>query len=74
MINSVFCFVGEENGVKYLKIDKRNKKLEDSILTIWNQEFSGIKYHIKKITHKCKSLTECKGFPDCEKFPKFKVI
>ena len=31
IINKVFCFVGEENAVKYLKIDKRDKKLEDSI-------------------------------------------
>ena len=25
MINKVFCFLGEKNGVKYLKIDKGNK-------------------------------------------------
>ena len=31
MINKVFCFVGEENGVKYLKTDKGNKKLEGSL-------------------------------------------
>ena len=73
MINKVFCFVGEKNGVKYLKIDKGNKKLEDSILTIWNKVFSGIKYNIEKINHKCKSLNECKGFPDCEEFDKIKV-
>ena len=33
MINRVFCFVGEKNGVKYLKIDKGD------VLTIWNQAF-----------------------------------
>ena len=58
---------------KYLKIDKGNKKAEDSILSIWNKVFSEIKYNIKKINHKCKSLSECKGFPDCEKFGKSKV-
>ena len=73
MINKVICFAGGKDGVKYLKIDKGKKKLEDSILTISNQVFSGIKYHIKKISHECKSLSECKGFPDCEEFPKFKV-
>ena len=34
IINKVFCFVGEKNGVKFLKIDKGNKKLEDFILSI----------------------------------------
>ena len=72
MINRVFCFVGEKNGTKYLKIDKGNKKVEDSILSIWNKVFSGMKYNIKKINHKC-LLTECKGFPDCETFSDFKV-
>ena len=33
----------------------------------------GIKYHIKKINHKCKELNECKGFPECETFSEFKV-
>ena len=73
MINKVFCFVGEKNGVKYLKIDKGNKKLEDSILTIWNKVFNGIKYNIKKINHEYKKFSECKGFLDCEKFGKIKV-
>ena len=66
MINRVFCFVGEKNGVKYLSIDRwRINNMESS--------FSGIKYHIKKISHECKELTECKGFPECEEFPKCKV-
>ena len=43
IINKAFCFVGEKNGVKYLKIDK------GEILNKWNQVFSGIKYHINKI-------------------------
>ena len=66
-------FCGRKNGIKYLKIDKGSKKLEDSMLSIWNKVFSGIKYNIKKINHKCKSLNECKGFPDCEEFGKIKV-
>ena len=35
-----------ENGVRYLKIDK------DDVLNKWNQVFSGIKYHIEKISGK----------------------
>ena len=73
IINKVFCFVGEKNGVKYLKIDKENNKLEDSISSIWNKVFSGIKYNIKKINHECKSLDDCKGSPDCEEFGKINV-
>ena len=73
LINRVFCFVGEKNGVKYLKIDKGVGNPSDSVLTFWKQLFSGIKYHIKKISHECKELTECKGFPDCKEFPKCKV-
>ena len=46
IINKVFCFVGEKNGVKYLKIDK----LKHFPSTIWNQVFNGIKYHIEKIS------------------------
>ena len=71
MINKVFCFVGEENNVKYLKIDKGNKKLEDSVPSLWNKVFTGIKHYIKKINHECK-LEECKGFPHCEEFGKIK--
>ena len=74
MINKVFCFVGEQNGIKYLKIDKGNKKLEDLIFSIWNQVFSGIKYHIKKINHECKKFNECKGFLECDEFSRFQVI
>ena len=33
MIKKVFCFVGEKSGVEYLKIDKGNKNIEDSILS-----------------------------------------
>ena len=42
IVNKVFCFVGEKDGVKYLKID------EGEILNKWNQGFNGIKYHINK--------------------------
>ena len=62
IVNRVFCFVGEKNGVKYLKIVKGNKKLEDSILSLWHEVFSAIKYNIKKINHDCKSLDDCKDF------------
>ena len=50
IVNRVFCFVGEKNGVKYLKIDKFAGNHSDSMLNKWNQVFSGIKYHIKKTT------------------------
>ena len=41
----VFCFAGEKNGVKYLKIDKGD------VLNIWNQVFNGIKY--QKVIYDC---------------------
>ena len=74
MINKVFCFLGAKNGVKYLKIDKGNKKLEEPVLSLWNEVFTGIRYYIKKINHECKSLTECKGSPHCENLVKLKLI
>ena len=46
--------------------------MEDSIFSLWNKVFSGIKYNIKKINHKCIS-SECKGFLDCETLSGFKV-
>ena len=49
MINRVFCTVGEENGVKYLKIEKNHS---DLVLNKWNQVFDSIKYHIKKLAMK----------------------
>ena len=42
IVNKAFCFVGEKDGVKYLKIDK------GKILNKWDQVFNGIKYHINK--------------------------
>ena len=42
IVNKVFCFVGEKDGVKYLKIDK------GEILNKWDQVFNGNKYHINK--------------------------
>ena len=45
LIVRVFCFVGEKNGVKYLKIDKGD------VLNKWNQVFKGIKYHIEKMSN-----------------------
>ena len=59
--------------MKYLKIDKGNKKLENSILKTWRKIFSGIKNNIKKINRECKSLNEFKGYPDCEEFGKIKI-
>ena len=47
IINKVFCSVGEENGVKYLKIEKNHC---DPVINKWNQVFDSIKYHIKKIS------------------------
>ena len=44
IVNKVFCFVKENNGVKYLSIDK------SEILNKWNQVFSDIKYHIETIS------------------------
>ena len=45
ILNKVFCIVGEENGVKYLKIEKNHC---DPVINKWNQVFDSIKYHIKK--------------------------
>ena len=73
IINIVFCFVREKYGVKYLKIDKGNKKLQDSILTLWNEVLTGRKHYIQKINHECKTFSECKGLPECEGFGKIKV-
>ena len=44
IVNRVFCFVGEKTGVRYLSIDKGD------VLNKWNQVFSEIKYHIRKIS------------------------
>ena len=49
MVNKVFCIVGEENSVKYLKIEKNHL---DPVLNKWNQIFDSIKYHIKKLVMK----------------------
>ena len=46
MINKVFCSVGEENGVKYLKIEKNHS---EPALNKWNLVFDSIKDNIKKI-------------------------
>ena len=48
----LFCFVGEKNGVKYLKIDKGD------VLNKWDQVFNGIKYHINKIDNSEVNLFE----------------
>ena len=45
IVNKVFCSVGEERGIKYLKIEKNHS---ESVLNKWNQVFDSIKYHIKK--------------------------
>ena len=58
--------------MKYLKIDKGDKKLEDSILKLWNKVFIGIKYYIKRIKDECKTFTNCKGLPQCEELYKIK--
>ena len=51
IINEVFSFVGEKNGAKYLKIDKIENLLGSDGLTIWNEVFSAIKYHIENISN-----------------------
>ena len=43
-VNRVFCFAGEKNGVRYLKIDKGD------VLSKWNQVINGIRYHTGKIS------------------------
>ena len=48
MVNKVFCIVGEENGVRYLKIEKNHS---DPVLNKWNQVFDSIKYDMKKISN-----------------------
>ena len=48
IINKVLCSIGEENGIKYLKIEKNHSELA---LNKWNQVFDSIKYHIKKISN-----------------------
>ena len=48
MLNKVFCIVGEENGVKYLKTGKNHC---DPVLNKWNQVFDSIKHNIKKISN-----------------------
>ena len=49
MVNKIFCIVGEENGTKYLKIEKN---LSDPVLNKWNLVFDSIKHHIKKLVMK----------------------
>ena len=56
-----------------MKIDKGNKKLEDSVLSLWNEVFTGIRYYIEKVNHICKTFSECKGSPHCEEFGEIKV-
>ena len=48
MINKVFCSAGEENGAKYLKIEK---KYCDSVINKRNLVFDSIKDNIKKISN-----------------------
>ena len=47
IINRVYDYVSEKNGKKFLTIDKGN-----SVLKKYDQMFSGIKHHIKKIDNK----------------------
>ena len=48
IIDKVFCSVGEENGIKYLKIEKNHS---EPALNKWNEVFDSIKYHIKKFSN-----------------------
>ena len=74
MINRVFCFVGEENGVKYMKIDKGNKKIEDSILSLWNEVFTGIKHYIKKLIMNVKHFLNVKDLHTVKNLVKLNLI
>ena len=47
MINRIDGFVEEKNGVKYVNI--ANTIRNNEVLKKYEQVFSGIKYHIKKI-------------------------
>ena len=75
MINKIFCSVGEENGVKCLKIEKNNS---EPALNKWNQVLNSIKYHIKKINNeKFKTFSECTELPEVnfnDGFNKIKFI
>ena len=73
MINKVCFFIGAKDCIEYLKIHEGTKKLEDSVLSLWNNVFSGIKYYVKKINHECKTFPDCKGLPECEEFGKTKI-
>ena len=44
IINRVYGYVSEKNGVRFLKIDKGY-----AVLKKYDQVFAGIKHHIKKI-------------------------
>ena len=48
IIDKKFCSIGEEYGVKYLKIEKN---YSEPALNKWNQVFDSIRYHIKKISN-----------------------
>ena len=44
IINRVYGYVSEKNGVRFLKIDKG-----DSVLKKYDRVFAVIKHHIKKV-------------------------
>ena len=48
MINKVFCSIGGENNVKYLKIEKNHC---DPVINKWNIALDSIKDSIKKISN-----------------------
>ena len=48
MINKVFCSVGEENGIKYSKIDKNHC---DPVINKCNLVFNSINHCIKEISN-----------------------
>ena len=49
IINKVFCSAEDENGIKYLKIEKNHSELT---LKNWKIVFDSIKDNIKKINNK----------------------
>ena len=50
MINGVYGTISEKDDHKFLSIGECFENFPDSVLKKYNQVFSGLKYHIKKIS------------------------
>ena len=60
--------------MKYLKIDKGNKKLEDSILNLWNEVFTGIKHDLKGLIMNVKHSQNVKDLHTVKNLVKLNLI